>query len=404
MRLATLFCVLTLTAAMGWFSRGWLGDGTAPPAGTEAATARVARARMEQTVKARGIVKPSPNALVRVGFPMPKDVARRIGRMTVAEGDVVRVGEELARLEHDDLTATLEQLTAEVAVIESRLGALRTLEPLEIRIAEAVRDQTRSQLDFASRIHDRQAKLSRGTAASAQDFETAINDRAVAQAKYEQALANLEQVKARLQTEKTTLEAQVRQARAAAQNAEVQIRWSTLHAPIGGLVFAIHQQQGELTSNLPTAPVLTLLDPRQLQVYLYVDEADFGRIQVGQPVRFRVDAHPDQCLQGRIMRILPRPFLQENVVYYLAVVAPAADQRNLLRTEMTALAFVEADVNEQALSVPLAAVRSRSDGWYVVRPGRAGGVETPVRIGWKTEGRVEIREGLAEGDEVLLPP
>jgi hypothetical protein len=65
---------------------------------------------------------------------------------------------------------------------------------------------------------------------------------------------------------------------------------------------------------------------------------------------------------------------------------------------------VQVEARESVLWLPLAAVRSRADGWYVRRPTAGGPVETSVRIGWKDQGRVEIREGLSEGDEVLLEP
>jgi hypothetical protein len=71
---------------------------------------------------------------------------------------------------------------------------------------------------------------------------------------------------------------------------------------------------------------------------------------------------------------------------------------------MTVLAQVQTAVQESALWVPIAAVRSGPEGWYVLRRKTTGPIETPVRIGWKDQGRVEIREGLAEGDEVLLGP
>ena len=71
---------------------------------------------------------------------------------------------------------------------------------------------------------------------------------------------------------------------------------------------------------------------------------------------------------------------------------------------MTALAYVQLDAREGVLRLPLSAVKSRSDGWYVLRVDPAGTVETPVQIGWKDETSVEIREGLKEGDMVLRAP
>jgi len=198
----------------------------------------------------------------------------------------------------------------------------------------------------------------------------------------------------------------MRQSTTALQGIEVQIRWRELRSPltVPAQVFAVHQRQGELASGQPNLPVLTLLDPSQLQAQLYIAEADFGRIQLEQPVTLRATSYPDRVLRGRILRLLPQPVLQDNVVYYLAVVEVDPEQRALLRVDMSVTAYIQAGVKENVLWLPLAAIRSRPDGWYVLRRGPAGPVDTPVGIGWQDQGRVEIREGLAEGDEVLLQP
>jgi HlyD family secretion protein len=259
-------------------------------------------------------------------------------------------------------------------------------------------------LDHCQRVYQRLEKLGPNSAASTLEGETALTNRDVASAKLASSEAALQQVQAKFRTESSFVEAQIEQAEAAIENVKVQIGWSILRSPINGNVFAVNQRQDELTSNNPASPVLTLLDYGQLQLHLYVDEVDSGRIKPGQAVTFRVDAHPGETLKGTILRLLPQPILQENVVYYLAVVEVAEEQRSLLRAEMTALAHVSTAENENALLLPSDAVRSGADGFYVRRTTSAGVVETPIRIGWKDEGRVEIREGLAEGDEVLLEP
>jgi HlyD family secretion protein/macrolide-specific efflux system membrane fusion protein len=399
-----LLAALLTAGLAGWLLRGMLSP--APATDREGANVcRVVRGRFDQQVKARGIVKPAPSALVRVGFPFPKDLARWIKHLVLVEGDQVAPAAELAQLDHDDLKANLAQLTAELGVFERRLAALKSLEPVEVRLAEAGVAERKAQLEQAQRVYARAAKLVR-TATSAQELETAAHDQAVGQARLEQAEAGLQQTTARFRNDIAILEAQIQQAKAAIQTVEVQIGWCTLRSPltVPAQVFAVHQRQGELTSGQPTVPVLTLLDPNQLQVHLFVDEVDLGRIQVGHPVMCRLEAHPDQPVKGRIVRILPQPILQENVVYYLTVVEVEADQRSLLRAEMTVIASVQAGSKESVLWLPVGAVRSRPEGWYVVRSASGGPVEVPVRIGWKDQGRVEILAGLAEGEEVLLQP
>ena len=403
MRTLGWLTLLLFTAAGGWWVRGWQhsNDSTTSPS-AETNTARVMKSRIEQTVKARGIVKPAPNALLRIGFPMPKDVARRIQVMKFVEGDAVKAGDELALLDHADLLATLKQLKADAVVVEKRLAASRTLEPVEVHVAKALTEQTKAQADQAQRNYERVSKLRTAGSVGQQEYETTLSDMQVAKAKLEIAEASLQQVKTRFQTDIATLEAQVEQAKAAIKSVEVQIDWSTIRSPIDGVVFAVHQRPGELTSNQPNAPVLTLLDPKQLQVHLYVDEADFGKVRLDQEVKLRVEAHAGETVQGKIVRLLPQPILQENVVYYLAVVEVDEAKRSLLRSEMTTLAHIQVGNKEPILWLPLVAVKSKADGWYVRLMTGGGPVERTVQIGGRSEGRVEIRAGLVEGDEVLL--
>jgi multidrug resistance efflux pump len=319
---------------------------------------------------------------------------------------MVDPGAVLAELDCEDLKASRERQAAELLAAEQRLQALKILEPIEIRRAEAELAERKAEREQAERNLERLETLRKRDLVSAQEREIVATDRALAAARAERAAVNVEQVRASFRTQISTLGAQLAEVKAALQTIDIQLRWSTLRSPLTtpAQVYAVHQRQGEVTTGQPNAPVMTLLDLNQLQVHLFVDEGDFGSINVGQPTTLRVESYRDQILKGEIVRVLPQPILQENVVYYLAVVDVAADQRTLLRPEMTCLAFVQAGVKDGALWLPVAAVRSRANGWYVLRPGSDGPDETPVQIGWRDQERVEIRHGLKEGDEVLLEP
>lgn len=404
----TLIVVLlvALAGGVGWWARGRFASGNSPSAMAQRSVSRVARGRIAQNIRARGIVKPAPNALVRVGFPFPQDQTRRISRLAVVEGDVVGPGAELAQLDNEDLKATREKQAAQLKAADRRLQALKILEPIEIRRAGAELAELKAGRQQAERNLERLDALRNRDIVTAEQREISATDRALADARAERAAVNLEQVRASMSTEMSTLAAQVEEANAALRAIDIQLRWSTLHSPLTtpAQVYAVHQRQGEVTIGQSNSPVLTLLDLNQLQVHLFIDEADFGGIKAGQPATLRVESYRDQILKGKIVRVLPQPILQENVVYYLAVVEVEADQRALLRPEMTCLAFVQAGVREDVLWLPAPAVRSRAEGWYVLRPGSNGPVETSIQIGWRDQERVEIRHGLAEGDEVLLEP
>ena len=406
MRFLGILLLVCVAATAGWLAHVWFAGSAAHSAGgEESSTVHVLSGKLEQAIKSRGIVKPAPNSLVRVGFPMPKDVARRISELTWVEGDTVKAGQKLAQLDVSDLAATLAQLTSESKVFEQKIASLQALQPVETKTAVAKLAAAEALQAHTKRVHEKLSRLE-GTTSSAStlELETARNNYAVAEAQLTEAQAAVEQVKERFRTDILVLESQLALAQTAIHTVEVQIRWGTLVSPINAQVFQVNQHQGELTSNNPLNPVLTLLDMSRLQLHAYVDEADFGQVRIGQKVRFHVDAHPGETIEGTTIRLLPQPILQENVVYYLAVVEVAKEQRSLLRPEMTALAHIETATKQQALTLPLSAVKSDSQGWYVMTPSPDGPVRQTVKIGIKAEGRIEIVEGLKVGDEVLEGP
>jgi HlyD family secretion protein/macrolide-specific efflux system membrane fusion protein len=321
--------------------------------------------------------------------------------MHVVEGDSVSAGAALADLDATDLREMLAQLEADAGVLQKRLDALRALHPQETRVAQSVRDQAAAEAELAKSTLERAAQL-RGTIVSLQEYEAARSAAQVAQARLVNADASLDQTTTRFETEIATVRAQVVQADAAIRGVRVQLEWSALRAPFDGVVFAVHQRPGELTSNQPNAPVLTLLRANQLQLHAYVDEADFRHVQPGQHVMVQVEAHSSDPLTGKVARVLPQPILQENVVYYLAVVEIVESTRSTLRPEMTGLAYIQVGSDAAVLWLPAAAVQSSAQGSYVRRMTPSGPVDTPVRIGTRSEGQVEIRDGVREGDEVLL--
>ena len=156
--------------------------------------------------------KPAPNALVRIGFPMPKDVSRRIRTMRVVEGDMVSAGALLAELDTSDFSATLQQLQGEAAVVEKRLersdpGTSGDPSWRKLRAIRLSRKRSWPSGTWRVRRVCVQACcfMSRRSASEAK----------VAKARLANAEAILGQVKARFQTDFATLEAQLRQANAA---------------------------------------------------------------------------------------------------------------------------------------------------------------------------------------------
>ncbi|MDF1555281.1 MAG: HlyD family secretion protein, partial [Deferrisomatales bacterium] len=149
--------------------------------------------------------------------------------------------------------------------------------------------------------------------------------------------------------------------------------------------------------------VLTLSDLTRMFVLAAVDEADIGRVQVGQPARVPVDAFPGKRFEGSVVRISPRGVNVSNVVTFEVKIEVTSPGKILLRPEMTANIEIEAARREDALLVPADAVVRKGGQPQVTVVKNDGskedrGVETGIGDGHK----VEITAGLAQGETVLV--
>ena len=157
--------------------------------------------------------------------------------------------------------------------------------------------------------------------------------------------------------------AQVEQAKAALQAAELDLQHTTIRAPVNGIVVSRNVDVGQTVAASLQAPTLFLIaqDLTQMQVDTNVSEADIGRISVGQTATFTVDAFPNTPFSGKVVQVRNAPITVQNVVTYNAVVQVANPEMKL-KPGMTAnVSFLIAE-RPRALKVPNAALRFQPDG------------------------------------------
>jgi HlyD family secretion protein len=126
------------------------------------------------------------------------------------------------------------------------------------------------------------------------------------------------------------------------------------------VVIARNVDVGQTVAASMQAPTLFVLarDLAQMRVNANVDESDIGEIESGQPVRFRVDAYPDETFTGTVSQVRLQPQVQQNVVSYVTVIdVPNPDLK--LKPGMTAAVSIETARVENVLRVPNAALRFR---------------------------------------------
>lgn len=349
---------MLLLAVVGWFAlRGGVPDAIASATETAVAEHRTFAA----AVAAIGTIKPQIGAEVRVG----SRISGRVRRLAANIGDDVRRGQVIAELETEELDALVAERRADLAVAQAAVAAADATGKL-------------ADMELA-----RQQQLEANGGATRADADLARERHGVAVAQQASTRAGLER------------------SRAALEQARVQRSFTTLHAPISGVIASVATQEGEtIAAGLNAPTFLTIVNLERLQVDTYVDEVDIGRVQVGQRATFTVDAFPSRDFSGVVSAIYPTATIQDNVVKYIAAVR-FDGAGGVLRPEMTANVRI-ALAQREVLAVPVRAVR-RVQGRSVVYVG-AQGAERSVRTGWRDGAWVEITEGLRPGERVLLDP
>jgi HlyD family secretion protein len=234
-----------------------------------------------------------------LGFSAPG----RVAEVTVREGDRVRQGAVLARLEASELearrAAAEAQLEAARAALAEMEAGARSEDVAQARAAVRAADQ---QVADARRDAERARTLHEGGAISQEALDKAETRLEVAEAQLEQARQRLRALETGPRQER------IRAQRAAVSAAEAAVRQVTavlenaiVTAPFDGRITTRHRDPGETVQ--PGQPVVTLLDPDDRWVRIYVAEDRIGAVSIGQRAVITSDTYPDREYQGRVVFI-----------------------------------------------------------------------------------------------------
>jgi HlyD family secretion protein len=179
-----------------------------------------------------------------------------------------------------------------------------------------------------------------------------------AQADLDQAQANFDSAKAAVDV-----------AQASLAQAQTDLRNSKIVAPIDGVVVDRQYDVGQPVAASFQAPTIFTIaqDLTKMQVSADVSESDIGLCKVGQPVRFTVDAYPDQTFRGRIAQIRLNATVNQNVVTY-PVIIEVSNEDLALRPSMTANVTIDVATVKDVLRVPNAALRFRPENAVAAGP------------------------------------
>jgi HlyD family secretion protein len=173
------------------------------------------------------------------------------------------------------------------------------------------------------------------------------DEKVIAQADYEQSLSDYE-----------TAQANARSAKSSLDRAKINLKYATIVAPVSGVVISRNVDRGQTVAASFSTPTLFSIanDLTKMQVQASIDEADIGKIQVGQEVSFTVDAYPELSFTGTVRQIRLQPVVLQNVVNYTVIIdVPNPDLK--LMPGMTANITVKIQEALGVLKIPASALK-----------------------------------------------
>lgn len=291
-------------AAAGWWGWSHWQRGTVRTAEERYEFQEVTRGEIAQVVTASGTL--NPVVLVNVGT----QVSGTVRKLHADFNSTVAAGQVLLELDPTLFRAAVEQSSGAVATAEA---ALRLARANETRIRQLFSQEYVSRLELDQSVQAREAA-----------------------------------------------EAQLRTARGQLARDQANLRFAVIRSPVSGVVVSRQVDVGQTVAASFQTPTLFRIaqDLTRMQIDTNVAEADIGRVKLGMPVRFTVDAFPGRRFEGKVAQIRLDPIVQQNVVSYDVVVA-VSNEDKVLMPGMTAYMSAEVERRADALLLPSAALRFR---------------------------------------------
>ncbi len=261
---------------------------------------------------------------------------------------IARIDPQSFELRVNQTRADVDAAKSAVAVATSNLAAQKAeASRVRVALAEAERDLNRKRM-LVEKSFISPAELDK------------------AKAQYDGTREQLKAVEAQVSVNESQIsstQATVKQREALLKQAQVDLERTIIRAPVNGTVILKNIDAGQTVAASLQAPVLFTIaqDLRDMQVEAAIDEADVGRLRVGQPASFTVDAFPRRNFTGEIRQIRKSPVNVQNVISYTVVISAANPDQSLL-PGMTANVRVVVDSRDSVLKVANAALRFRPAG------------------------------------------
>jgi len=356
--------------------------------------ADVERGDLARVVVATGKIQPLSKADIK------SKASGIVKKIYVDYGDRVKVGQVLVELDRVQLEAAERAAKANLQAAEAaRNSAQASLERNKV-------DAEGPDVPFLKLSMERAEKeFNEGVVAKSvvedaqKNYQLGLNKQLSAQANL--AVSRAEIAKA---------EGMLAQSKAALDNAEEDLKNSTILSPIDGLVLSRDVNVGDAVSSIlvlgsQATPIMTLGDVSEVYVQGKVDEADIGKVYLNQPARIVVESFKDKKFTGKVTKISPLGKEKDNVTTFEVRVS-IANSTGELKASMSANAEILLEEKKNVLMVPEAALIYDKDRKASVEmpdaKGENGKKKVSVKLGISNGVKTEVLEGLNEKQQVIL--
>jgi HlyD family secretion protein len=356
--------------------------------------AKVAKGDVARSVVATGKIQPITKVEVK------SKASGIVEKLFVDINNKVRKGAPLAELDQQEILAQVEAQKAQLVAAQANVGTYEAnIEQDKVNAAAPDLPMYKTTLDRNMQMQKEGVVSQQALDNANKDYLAALNKRDGAKAQIGVDIAKLKQA-----------QAQVLQSQASLKQLEEQLSYTTIVAPMDGVILSRDVEIGDAVSSIlvlgSTATlVMTEGDTSQVYVKGKVDEADIAHVYMNQPARIKVESFRDRVFNGRVTKIAPLGVEKDNVTTFevrVSIDNPGGE----LKANMTANAEILLDEHKGVLTVPENAVmydgQKNASVEIPDKKQKEGKRKIPVKVGLSNGSVTEVLSGLKEGDQVVL--
>lgn len=385
-----------------------------PPLPTTVRLEELSPGDLQEFISAPGAIEP------KTKVELSAKISARVVELPFKEGQRVKAGDVVIRLDAKEMESRLKSAQANFLAQQAQIEVTKT----QIASHKAQIKGTQASLEQAKKDYERQKQL------------LATGD--ISQSVYDLARQKFEELESQLQSALFQVEAEEKGLIVAQHNLDAQkalieeaqdaLEYTTIRSPIDGVITRINAEVGEMvmtgTMNNPGTVIMIIADLSKMLLVAQVDEADVGKLALGQEASIRVKAFWDQVYTGKVDHIaLTHDNLQTTGTKYYRTEILIEGDVSKLYSGLTADVDIFTRKHTHVLKVPSQAVLTRkaddlpedirsnplvdsnkTDVTVVFRYQDKKAIATPVKIGPGDTTHIIIQDGLKVGDRIIVGP